>query len=137
MLLFSSFFFTSYSIMLYQLVSTFHYNTIITAFWICTGKYCSSSKHGSIFEIGAMIEDIIAIAGRKNSYYCIYCQGTDDKNKWCHFAMASLYKDTAWHCSACVNFKKQWCMLPCLLLLLVYVCKNSYLFLNDGLYRKI
>ena len=35
------FFFTSHSVMLQLLVSTFRNYTIISVFWICTGKYCS------------------------------------------------------------------------------------------------
>ena len=38
-------FLKSYSKILQLRVSTFRKNTLITVFWICTGKYCSMSKY--------------------------------------------------------------------------------------------
>ena len=64
----------------------------------------------------------------------------DDKKKQRQFAMASVFNGFTLHC--CVAFKKaclikKRCILSLLLLLFVYVYKQSYLFLGEGLYQKI
>ena len=114
-------------------------NTIITVSWTSARKYCSRSKYwSSAFEVN--IEDNIISTNQRNSCCRIYCQKVEDKKKWRHFAMASLYQDMASQCNGCVTVCKSFInkdvyfrFLP---LLFIYIYKQSCLFLDNGLYRK-
>ena len=105
---------TSHSTMLWLLVNTFRNNTIVTVFWICTGKYYSKSKYRP------------SLRGRCNDQkqYCQYrseqvfiivfiakdlkIRKGDDTFQWLHFVMDSVCQGTS-HCNGCVAFKKAVC----------------------------
>ena len=63
----------------------------------------------SNFVLILWCDDNIVSIDRKSSYYCIYCQRVEDKEKSCHFTTASLCQGTASLCNCYVTFKKAIC----------------------------